>query len=53
MKWHGPSVSHEHALDFVDNDGGGRGKGAGRRGNSGEDGNDGDDGVVGVALGAV
>lgn len=51
MKWHGPSVSHEHALDFVDNDGGGRGKGAGRSGDSGEDGNDGDDGGGGSCVG--
>ena len=40
-KWHGPSVAHKHALD---NDGGGRGKGAYRSCNGGEDGNNGDDG---------
>ncbi len=44
-KCHGPSVAHEHALDFVDSNSRGRGKVSGRSCNSGEDGNDGNDGV--------
>ena len=44
-------MAQEHALYFVDNDGGGRGKCAGRRGSSGEDGNNGDDGGGGSCVG--